>query len=166
MKRQKLLGVLKQLLKNAKKSDREVAKLIGVSQPTVTRVRIELEKEGYIRTYTAVPDLAKLDYQILAFTLTSLKTLPSKEEVKEIIRKATEWAGKRANIIFAADGSGLRKNIVMVSLHRDYAKYTDFMREYTLEWGNIIGETESFLVSLGSSFMMKPLDLKYLADDL
>ena len=53
----------------------------------------------------------------------------------------------------------------MISLHKNYSRYANFMRSYAMDWGHIIAEFESFNVSLGSGFKMKPLDLKYLADD-
>jgi DNA-binding Lrp family transcriptional regulator len=41
-----VLKLLAELLNDSRKSDRELAKAIGVSQPTVTRTRLKLEKEG------------------------------------------------------------------------------------------------------------------------
>ena len=166
MKRKRQLEILKQLMKNSKKSDREVAKIMHLSQPTITRTRNILEREGYIKTYTIIPDFMKLGYQILAFTFSKLKEYPSPEEALKISQKASEWVNKRNNVIFASDGEGLGgKDVVMMSFHKDYLTYTDFMRAYALEWGQMIREFESFLVSLGSGFNMKSLDFKYLAND-
>ncbi|MFQ6073726.1 MAG: winged helix-turn-helix transcriptional regulator [Candidatus Bathyarchaeia archaeon] len=166
MKKQKLLGLLRELLKNSKRSDREIAKRLGLSQATISRMRAQLQKEGYIKTYTVVPDFAKLGYEILAFTFSKLKAYPTKEEAEKLVQRAAEWAGKRPNVVFAADGEGLGgKDIIMISFHKSYSKYADFMRTYALDWGQIISGFESFTVSLGSGYKMKPLDLKYLADD-
>lgn len=164
MKKQKLVRLLKEMLRNSKRSDRELAKILGVSQPTVSRTRARIEKE-YIKTYTVIPDFEKLGYQILAFTFTKLKAYPQTEEVDKIAELATEWASKRPNVIFAADGEGLEKDLVMISFHKDYAQYSDFMRNYAMDWGQLIDNFNSFLVSLGSGYKLKPLDLKYLADD-
>jgi len=65
--------VLSELMKNAKLSDRELAKKIGSSQPTVTRTRRKLEKEGYIREYTLIPNFHRLGYEILAVTFFKYK---------------------------------------------------------------------------------------------
>jgi len=46
MKREKLLKLLFALIKNSKRSDRDLAKILGFSQPTVTRLRKALEKEA------------------------------------------------------------------------------------------------------------------------
>ncbi len=40
---QRLIHLLYELMKDSKRSDRELAKAIGVSQPTITRMRETLE---------------------------------------------------------------------------------------------------------------------------
>ena len=63
------LGILSELMKEAKMSDREVAERLRVSQPTVTRRRKRLEKAGIVREYTAIPDFQRVGYHIMAITL-------------------------------------------------------------------------------------------------
>jgi len=165
MNEQKLLRLLRELLKNSRRSDRDIAKLFGSSQPTISRLRNQLDKKGYVKTYTVIPDFAKLGYEILAFTFAKLKTYPSTDEAQKIMQHATEWVNKHPNVIFASDGEGVGADIVMMSFHKNYSKYADFMRIYAMEWGEILGGFQSFIVSLPSGFKMKPFDLKYLADD-
>ena len=50
------LKLISELMKNSRRSDREVAKAIGISQPTVSRTISRLEKEGVIKEYTIIPD--------------------------------------------------------------------------------------------------------------
>jgi len=50
-----------------------LARAVGVSQPTVSRMIKKLEKEGYIKEYTMVPDFQKLGYHLLALLLIKLK---------------------------------------------------------------------------------------------
>ena len=45
MKAKKLLRLVSEMLKNSKKSDRELAVILGVSQPTVSRTRARIEKD-------------------------------------------------------------------------------------------------------------------------
>ncbi len=72
--------LLFELMRNAKRSDRQLAKLLGVSQPTVSRRRAFVKKE-LIDGYTAVPKWKKLGYEILAITLVKTKSgLASKEK--------------------------------------------------------------------------------------
>lgn len=67
MPKQKLLDLLYEIMKYSRRSDRELAKTIKVSQPTITRIRKVLEDNGYIREYTVMPALEKLGFEILAF---------------------------------------------------------------------------------------------------
>ncbi len=165
MKREKLLRLLKEMLKNSKRSDREIAKGLGVSQPTITRTRARLEEE-FIKTYTIIPSFGKLGYQILAFTFLKLKTYPSSGEAEKTMQRSVEWVHTHPNIIFVADGEGLGKDVVIVSLHKSYSQYSDFMRTLAMDWGDITSDFSSFLVSIESGFKMKSFDLKYLADDM
>ena len=165
MKQQKLHRLLSEMLKNSKKSDRELASILGVSQPTVSRTRARIEKE-YIKTYTIIPDFEKLGYQIMAFTFAKTKAYPGTDSVEEITQKAAAWINKRPNIIFSADGEGLGKDLVLVSFHKNYSAYAEFMRTFAIDWGTFLDNFESFLVSIGSGYMLRDFDLKYLADDI
>jgi len=79
---------------------------------------------------------------------------------------AAKWVKERPNILFASDGEGLGKDIVMVSVHKDYSKYADFMRDCTVNFSKYITEVQSFIVSLKTAVLSKPFDLTYLADDV
>jgi hypothetical protein len=77
-----------------------------------------------------------------------------------------KWAMQHPNIVFASDGEGLGKDALILSLHKDYSKYADFMREYTVSFADFISDVQSFIVSLKTGMIIKPFDLKYLAEDL
>jgi DNA-binding Lrp family transcriptional regulator len=51
--------LISELMKNSRRSDRELAKALGTSQPTITRTRGKLEREGIIKEYTMIPDFTK-----------------------------------------------------------------------------------------------------------
>jgi DNA-binding Lrp family transcriptional regulator len=106
----------------------------GVSQPTTTRTRARFEKE-FIETYTVIPDSAKLEYQLLAFAFIKVKSYPPTEEAQVVVNRASEWTGKHLNDVFAANGEGLGRDVVMLSFHKDYAEYSDFMRSFAMGWG-------------------------------
>ena len=55
-------------MKNSRRSDRELAKATGSSQPTTTRLRTKLEKESYIREYMMIPNFSKIGYDIMALS--------------------------------------------------------------------------------------------------
>jgi DNA-binding Lrp family transcriptional regulator len=58
------LKLVAELMKNSRRSDRELAKVLKVCKATVTRIRSNLEKEGYLREYSAVPDFVKLGFSL------------------------------------------------------------------------------------------------------
>lgn len=60
--------IVSELMKNARMSDRQLAKMLGISQPTVSRKRVFLEKD-LIEGYTAIPKREKLGYEIFAIKL-------------------------------------------------------------------------------------------------
>ena len=73
---------------------------------------------------------------------------------------------KSPNVLFVSDGEGLGKDLVIVSLHKDYSRYQNFMRSYIFYSTDIMSDFQSFIVSLKTGLVMKPFDLSYLADDV
>jgi len=163
MKQQMSLELLKALLKNSKRSDRELAKVVEASQPTVTRNRKLLAQ--YIRSYTIVPEFSKIGYEIISFTFAKARTYDRKA-IEAKLPAIKEWFMKCANVVFVSDGEGLGKDVVIVSLHKDYSRYANFMRDSILNFGDVISDFQSFVVSLKTGMIMKPFDLSYLADDI
>jgi DNA-binding Lrp family transcriptional regulator len=163
MKAERMSSLLRELIRDSRRSDRELAKAIGASQPTVTRNRRLLEE--YIKSYTIVPEFSKIGYEILAITFAKTKAY-SKEDVEKKMTLAQEWVMKRPNIFFASEGEGLGKDMVTVSIHRDYSNYAEFMREYTVKFAEFITDVQSFIVSLKTGKILKPFDLKYLSEDI
>jgi DNA-binding Lrp family transcriptional regulator len=142
-----------------------LANILGVSQPTVSRTRARIEKE-YIKTYTIIPDFQKLGYHIKAFTLAKLKPQTENVPAAKMMQQFKEWISKRPNIIFAADGEGFGKDFIIVSFHKNYSSYAKFVRAFAMDWGHLLNNFESFLVSIGSEYTLRDFDLKYLADDI
>lgn len=87
-----------------------------------------------------------------------------KKEVTDQLEPAAKWVKTHPNIVFASDGEGLGKD--MVSIHKNYSKYADFMRDCTANFSKYLTEVQSFIVSLKTAKMSKPFDLTYLADDV
>lgn len=163
MKQEKMIKLLREMIRNSRRSDRELAKALGTSQPTVTRNRKLLDP--YIRSYTVVPNFNKIGYEILAITFAKAKSY-DKQDIKDQLDLAAKWVKDHPNIVFSSDGEGMGKDVVMVSLHKDYSKYADFMRECTASFSKYVAEVQSFIVSLKTAALCKPFDLTYLANDV
>jgi DNA-binding Lrp family transcriptional regulator len=154
------LRVFGELLRDSKRSDREIAKLLGVSQPTVTRLRHRLVKDGWVRQFTVVPGFVKLGFRILVFSL-----FESRLRRKESGGNGGLRLLSKPNVVFAAECNGMGMNGVVVSLHRSYSEYVDFVRELRSEGGDGLKMADSLIISLEGS-VIKPFDLKDLVKTL
>jgi DNA-binding Lrp family transcriptional regulator len=158
--------MLSELIKNSRRSDRELAKAIGTSQPTATRIRTKLEKEGYIKEYTAIPDLNKMGYSILALTFMKLDIKQSlgNKEMPEFRRIHYEVLSKEPSaIMLIKRGMGLGFDAVIMSLHHDYSsldRFRTFIRQNMTE--RITG-IETFLVNLEEEQNSLPFSFTLLA---
>jgi DNA-binding Lrp family transcriptional regulator len=156
------LRLVSELMKNSRRSDRELAKAIGVSQPTVSRMIQKFEKEGIIQEYTAIPNLGKLGMEIVAIVLFKLK-LPSQSDPSTRIGKAEEFVEKHPNLIFASSGIGLSSDRVGISVHKDYSDYAKFIRDVR-EYSGPYEIVDTFLMSYKSDSIPRSLSLKTLGD--
>ncbi len=156
--------ILWELVKNSRRSDRELAKILGISQPTVSRRRTILEKT-LIDGYTAIPKWENLGYEVLAMTFVKIKAeIASREKYETTRKKGSQWLMNQPNIIMAGACRGIGVDSFMISLHKNYSDYDDFMRDYRLELGDFIDDVQSVLVNLAGKEVLKPLSLKYLAE--
>jgi DNA-binding Lrp family transcriptional regulator len=79
--------ILGELLKNSNRSNREIAKAIGVSAATVINHIQRLESAGVITDYTVMLDFERLGYEltvIMEVTVSSGKLLETQEEIAKL----------------------------------------------------------------------------------
>jgi DNA-binding Lrp family transcriptional regulator len=113
-------------MKNSRRSDRELARAVGVSQPTVSRTIKKLEKEGVLREYTVIPDFSKLGFKLAVFSLVKVKKGFSVAELKEAQEtQLRSMASERApnEIVLFNRGMGGEYSGVLVSFHKSYSDY-------------------------------------------
>jgi DNA-binding Lrp family transcriptional regulator len=154
--------LLFELMKDSHRSDRQLAKALGVSQPTVTRRRTMLE-EDFIEGYTVIPKFGQIGFEIAAFTFLKSK-LKHKigEEKDEALKKLKDWYMKQRNVIFVLDGRGMGWDAVCVSFHESYSDFAEFMRTHDSELADLMVESQTFHGDLNPGVIIKPLSLKYL----
>jgi DNA-binding Lrp family transcriptional regulator len=154
--------LLWELMKNSRRSDRELAKSLGTSQPTVSRRRMIIEK-SFIDGYTAIPKWEKIGFELVAFTFVKHKIKYAKAEVREEgFRKVEEWMMKQPNVILAIDGQGLGWDGISVSFHRSYSDFAEFVRKHNSELSDFVIESQSFIADINPTTIRKPFHLKYL----
>jgi DNA-binding Lrp family transcriptional regulator len=152
--------LLRELLKNSKRSDRELAKVLRVSQPTITRHRRKLEEQGLIQDYTIIPDFRQMGFEILALTFVKMRPDLLTPEIMEEVKKYGE---KWPNVILVSSGEGLGMTGVIVSFHKNYTEYHQRLNLLRVDWKEFSEDIRSFIVSLGEE-ESKRLSLTYLKD--
>ncbi|MGD8506951.1 MAG: winged helix-turn-helix transcriptional regulator [Candidatus Bathyarchaeota archaeon] len=152
--------LLRELLKNSKQSDRNLAKALNVSQPTITRTRQKLERTGMIQDYTIIPDFKKMGFEILALTFVKMRP---EILTPEVFSSTKEYAAKFPNAIFTASGEGLGMTGVIISFHKDYTDYHQKLNLLRVDWKDYAEDLQSFIVSLEEG-EIKRFSLTYLKD--
>lgn len=160
----KLIG---ELSRNSRRSDRELARALHVSQPTVTRTRSRLEKEGIIREYTIVPDFIRLGYQMASITFAKMAEHPSQEIITEIGKKAREMEKMNPSpTIVSMRGMGCDADYVSVAFHRTYSEYTMYAK-FIRQFPHVkVDEVKSFIIDLNDQSHFRYLTLSIFADYL
>jgi len=161
------LKLISELTRNSHRSDREIARAIGTSQPTVSRVRTKLEKEGLVKNYTIIPDLDKLGIEMVVVTLAAwspdkMKDFPESERIE----KAKRFVSRHPNVIFATSGLGLGMSRMIVTVHKSYSGYAEFVRELREEWAGLLSRVESFIISVKTDTVTAPFSFKNLTEYL
>lgn len=153
------LRVVWELILNCRGSDRALARSMGISQPTVTRIRKKLQKEGVI-SFEAMPNLGKLGYEIIAMTFAKW----NHEKYPDTrVARAKDFIMKHPNIIFVSTGIGRDSDRVAISVHKNYSDYAQYMTEIKTDWEELMTITSSFIVSIKSDNILRPISFKHLA---
>ena len=149
--------LLSELLKNSKRSDRELSKVLGVSQPTVTRARAKLVNEGSIREFTVIPDFKRIGYELMAITFGKYRARYMR--TPELLKEVGKWLNEQPHVIFASRAEGMGKDALIISLHQSYTEYAQFLKEIRMKYGAITQDHESVIIPLDEP-VAKPLSLK------
>ncbi len=141
MKQEKLIRLLYELIKNSRRSDRDLAKILGFSQPSVSRLRKIIEKNAILQ-YTAIPNFSYLGFDLMVFTF-----YHTKESLQLLREKVESWLKKQSNVVFSSEGQGMGADRVMISVHKDYADFSEFHQKFRRELGPQFESFKTFLVS-------------------
>jgi DNA-binding Lrp family transcriptional regulator len=158
-KKSKLMRLLFEYLKDSNRSDKQIAKALGVSQPTVSKMKNELLEEGLVRQFSAIPNLAKMGYEILAVSFIKFNM----EHVQELEKQSQEWSRRQPEIIFSSRAEGMGFDAVTLSLHKNYAEYKKFIMQNKKFGGRFVTAAQYAIVDLIGG-IAKPFSFKYLAE--
>jgi DNA-binding Lrp family transcriptional regulator len=154
-------------MKNSRRSDRELGRVLGVSQPTVSRLIKKLEKEGTIREYTMIPDFRRLGYEIMGITSLAVQEGLSREKLHEVRKTSTELDKSNPHAaLMAVNGMNHGKNRLFISFYEDYSDYLNAMKlAKQIPFANV-DSLESFLVNLEDETSYRLLSMSAIAQHL
>jgi len=160
------MRLISELMKNSHRSDRELARALKTSQPTVTRTRTRLEKEGCLREYTVIPDFHKLGFELASINLVSVKKGLSKEELEKAheIQLKNMVEGLVEEIVLFNTGLGGNYNAVVVAVHKDYSDYSKFIGK--IQASAYVESRLGFLVDLSEKTQYRHFTFSTLAKHL
>jgi len=161
------LKLIAELMKNSRRSDRQLARVLRCSQPTVSRMIKRLEKQGYIKEYTMIPDFQKLGYTLMGATLIGITETPEIKAFEEIRKRTQEVEEKNPHaLLMAVNGQNRNKNRLFITFYKDYSAYSEAMRlAKSLPYVSL-DTLESFLVDLSDKTNYKMLTMSSIAEHL
>lgn len=158
------LKLFVELMKNSRRSDKELSKELGVSAATVKRLITKLEKEGYIKEYTIIPDFTKLGFEIMSVTFAKIKNETSKNELDTTRKKIRQIFDKDPPpSILSMTGMGIDSNRVFLAVHRDYGEYSQLVRGIKQHPQMEVTSVKSFLIDLSDQSHFRPFTFSTLA---
>jgi DNA-binding Lrp family transcriptional regulator len=160
------LRLISELMKHSRRSDRELAKVMRVSQSTVTRARKRLEKTGVIREYTIIPDFCALGYNIMGATRFELRGEPAHEKTKETRQKVIDAEDSPRINLIAAEGMGREHNSLFVNFYESYSDYDEAIN--LLRQARVVNfnQIDTFLVDLNNKRSYRILSMSAVAKHL
>lgn len=137
--------VLGELLIDGRKPDKYIAKDIGTTQTTVTRIRQKLEREGYIEGYRARGDLKKAGLSIVVATLFEWTDFSK----KDAFEKAKKYILDNPHVVFFGRGEGMSgKTMIVISVHGNFEEYETFMHGLREKWDRYMRSMDYFMTSV------------------
>jgi DNA-binding Lrp family transcriptional regulator len=160
------IRVICELMKNSRRSNRELAKTIGISQPMLSKTIAKLEKEGVLREYTVIPDFRKLGYSLISITLGNVREeLRNSEKIDDARREFVKnFDAVSFEIVLDVAGIGMGHDGAIVSLHRSYSEYLDFKKRLMQTTLADPSRFESFLIDLNDERHHRNLTFSFLSD--
>ena len=137
--------VLIELLKNGRKPDKHIAKDIGTTQTTVTRIRQKLERDEYVENYRARANLKKVGLSIIITTVFEW----TDQTKQDIFNEAKKYILAHESVVFFGRGEGMSgKTAIIITVHKNYHDYDDFMKGLRRKWDMYIRDLEYFTTAI------------------
>lgn len=115
------LSILRELQKDGRMTNVELAQHVGISAPPCLRRVRALEEAGYIRGYHADVDASKLGYGITVFTQVSLSA-HTEQDLRNFAKLCDAWPQVRESYLMTGDADFMIKIVA-----EDWAAFQNFL---------------------------------------
>ncbi len=120
------LKVLYTMMAHGNRSDRKIAKILGVCNTTLSRRRKKLEAEGFIQEYTLIPNLQKLGFEFIVFTFASTNDMVTRAPPSNF----SAFLDRFPEIITIYEDQGSTgTSWVGISVHKSYEDFVEMFEE-------------------------------------
>lgn len=160
------LRIVAELMRNSRRSDRELAKVIGVSQPTIARTINRLERMGVIQEYTMIPNFHMLGYTIMGSTRFELTEPPVEDRAKSRKTLIDAEEDKPHAVPIAAKGHCEGRNQIFVNFYENYSEYVKGMKTLKAIPFINVENIDTFLIDLTDNTNYRILSMSAIATNL
>lgn len=144
MRRAKLDKIDRKILRDLQKDGRitnvELAKNVGISAPPCLRRVRSLEESGYIKSYHAKVDAAALGYGVTVFAMVKL-TSQSEADLAVFQKRINEWPMVRESHMLAGETDFLMKIVA-----KDWDSYQNFLTNELIAAQNVTSVKSSLCI--------------------
>jgi DNA-binding Lrp family transcriptional regulator len=155
------LRLIAELMKDSHRSDRELARALHISQPTVTRIRRKLEKQGIIKEYTMIPDFSKLGFAIMGSTRFQMNETPVDDSQRACKGMTDKYAG-----FMGVQGVCEGRNRLLVSFYENYSEYCEALKFLKANPVVNVDNVDTFMVDLRNKALYRVLSMAPIANYL
>ena len=156
-----MMRLLHELLNDSCRSDRELSRELEVSQPTVSKMKKELLEKGLIHGFIALPNFHKIGYELMAITLVKVNPpLASTKDRQKYHELVQNWMMEKPNVVFSSYIRGLGFDGLIISFHKSYNDFDQFILNHNQDLGHLLGDVKSLIVNLDEDQAIKPFCIK------
>jgi hypothetical protein len=160
IKKKEKLRLPLELIKNARKSDREIAKALKISQPTVNG-----KEHHWIKKGTSESTRSYLTLKEWATKLPRFLSSHSQKLDRNCQNKRENGAKNSRRLFLRGGGEGLGMHSIMVSVHKNYASFSKLITKLREDWQSNLKDIQSFLMSVSrKELVYKPFSFRYLEE--
>lgn len=152
MLRKREAKVLIALMRNGRAADKHIASAYNTSQPTVTRIRQKLEKEGYIQSYMPIVDLRKIGLKMIVVTLFRISTFSKLNYIKKHV---LPYLRRLPQVVIIAEGEGMSgKTSMIMSVHKNFEDYQKMILDLREKFDRFVTDIDQFEISTERIYKM------------